>query len=992
MKRIVARSSRFLVGLALCLACTLQAAGDTVRQSERRIPIAGEVDVVVVAGSLRAVAAAVAAAENDADVLLVASRTWLGDAMCGTLCLWLEEGERPTGSLTGAIFGDRRVTTPLEVKKTLEAALLDAGVDFLFASYPTNVLSDARGNVAGVVIANRAGRQAITAKVVIDATHDGAVARMAGAGFRAVDSPSPTRGKSPCRRVVLGGKAESKGEPVGVLPSGERFGGEIANYYVYELNLDLGDGGGAAIARAEQQARDLTYRPGQLRSAERLAYLPSARILGQGDAGRFRPKGIARLFVLGPAADVSRGEAQRLLRPVAGEAVGRQIGRAAAAEAAALPAASDVHVKACTPNAAGANERGPALDVREILQGLRPTGKAARTVPCRAGDVAVLDQVDVLVIGGGTSGSCAAIGAARQGADVLVVEFQEGLGGVGTVGLIGRPYHGRNEGFTKEVPFCDNRFTSDDKMEWFRREIRKAGGEIWLRSIGCGAVCEGNRVRGAVVVTPQGRGVVLADVVIDSTGNADVAAAAGAETRYGGNPCDIAMQGAGLPPRPLGRSYVNTDYLLVDETDLLDVKRALVGVRLAGEAGEFDVGPFIQTRERRRMVGDFWMTYLDQIAGRTYPDSVVLSGSDYDSHGYPSEAYFALFPHTEATLEANHPAPGGTCYTPYRSLLPKGIEGLLVTGLGISMHRDASALVRMQKDMHNQGYAAGVAAAMAARQGMTPRQIDVKALQRHLVQRGNLPASVLADVDSFPPSEDELRTAVASLTSADRRASCIALARVLANAGAAKPIVRQAFHRAEGTNAAATASEEPAKLFYARLLGFMGEDDGVELLVDELNAVDRWDAKIFQGRMAEYAHLPTRVDSLILALGAAGNRRAVPAILEKLAMLDAEVTLSHHRAVAVALEQLADPGAAKPLADLLARPGMGGHALTEIKPLDHRDKSTGRRTGPLREIVLARALYRCGDYQGLGESILKTYKSDIRGLFARHATEILRSD
>ncbi|MCH5377759.1 MAG: FAD-dependent oxidoreductase, partial [Planctomycetes bacterium] len=78
---------------------------------------------------------------------------------------------------------------------------------------------------------------------------------------------------------------------------------------------------------------------------------------------------------------------------------------------------------------------------------------------------------------------------------------------------------------------------------------------------------------------------------------------------------------------------------------------------------------------------------------------------------------------------------------------------MLVIGLGMSMDRDATAMVRMQKDMHNQGYAAGVAAAMAVREDSTPRQIDVRALQPHHVQVGNLPPSVLEHTDSYPFAE-----------------------------------------------------------------------------------------------------------------------------------------------------------------------------------------------------------------------------------------------
>jgi hypothetical protein len=205
------------------------------------------------------------------------------------------------------------------------------------------------------------------------------------------------------------------------------------------------------------------------------------------------------------------------------------------------------------------------------------------------------------------------------------------------------------------------------------------------------------------------------------------------------------------------------------------------------------------------------------------------------------------------------------------------------------------------------------------------------------------------------------------------------LAIVLSHRQQARPWLRQAF----------AASQAEARLEYAKLLGFLGEADGVEVLLDALGGVDAWDAKIFQGNMAEYAHLPTPVDAIILALGYSRDRRATAAIVDKLALLDAEVTLSHHRAVALALESLADPAAAEPLAGLLRRPGMQGHAMTGLEPLYDRQRPKRRREGPLREIVLARALYRCGDHEGLGQAILRSYQHDVRGLLARHATAVL---
>ena len=183
-----------------------------------------------------------------------------------------------------------------------------------------------------------------------------------------------------------------------------------------------------------------------------------------------------------------------------------------------------------------------------------------------------------------------------------------------------------------------------------------------------------------------------------------------------------------------------------------------------------------------------------------------------------------------------------------------------------------------------------------------------------------------------------------------------------------------------------------ARLTYAKTLAFMGDSSGVQLLIDELDKTEGWDAKILQGNMAEYAHLPTPIDALILGLGYSGDRRALPVLLDKLNSLDEAVTLSHHRAVAMALENFADPSAAQSMARLLEKPGMRGHAMLELEPLYDKQRERRRRTGPLREIVWARALYRCGDWQGLGERILLEYRNDIRGLFARHARAVLEHD
>jgi hypothetical protein len=723
-----------------------------------------------------------------------------------------------------------------------------------------------------------------------------------------------------------------------------------------------------SLCNAEQVARDETYEPGLLGASESLFCVPPNPIVCQAesadDVACFRPRDCERLFVLSGCAGMSRAHAAELLKPAALSERGNAAGAAVAAEAARLPALSAVHV----PD--GSEVTSAVGEIRECNDAVRGATGMLERPPSAPG---ILADVDVVVVGGGTAGAAAAIAAARHGVRTLVIEYQSELGGMGTVGMIGSPYHGRAVGFAVEVPYPKR---AQDKMEWYRSELRKAGGMIWTGVMATGALVEGERVAGVVTAMPEGSGIVQANVIIDATGNADVAIHAGADYIYGAlERDDLAMQGVGLPTRAPGLDHNNTDYLLADDADMLDVWRTFVSVQLRDQ-DKFDVGTLIQTRERRNIVGDFVMRYVDQIAGRTYPDSVVLSASDYDTHGYPSSPLFALLPHDEKSRAEKHPAPGGECYTPYRCLLPRGLEGILVIGIGISIERDACALVRMQYDLANQGYAAGVAAAMAVQEDVTPRQVDVRQLQAHLVEKGCLPESVLIDQDSFPLAAEDVDCAVEVYGAATNpETGGQALAIIMSHHELALPLLRKAYERAEGAQ----------KARYGQMLAVLGEQSVAPTLISALETIAAWDDKIYQGRMAEYGYLPTPIDSLVLALGYAGDCAALPEILRLLEKLDAQTTLSHHRSVALALERLGDPSAAAPLAALLHKPGMRGFALTELP----RGDDVEHRTESLREITLARALYHCGDCEGLGRTILEEYSCDLRGLFARHAQAVL---
>ena len=95
--------------------------------------------------------------------------------------------------------------TPMQVKRALDDALLNAGVQFLYGCYVTNILRDGAGRPAGIVMANRSGRQAVRARVIIDATPRAAVARLAGAQFEPYSA-----GTHLFKRVVVSGQVREE--------------------------------------------------------------------------------------------------------------------------------------------------------------------------------------------------------------------------------------------------------------------------------------------------------------------------------------------------------------------------------------------------------------------------------------------------------------------------------------------------------------------------------------------------------------------------------------------------------------------------------------------------------------------------------------------------------------------------------------------------------------------------------------------------------------
>ena len=380
----------------------------------------------------------------------------------------------------------------------------------------------------------------------------------------------------------------------------------------------------------------------------------------------------------------------------------------------------------------------------------------------------------------------------------------------------------------------------------------------------------------------------------------------------------------------------------------------------------------INSRERRQIIGEYEVSPLDILAQRTFPDTMVTAASNFDTHGFIVHPVFMV-------SEPAGDYKAIQAHVPFRCMLPRGIEGVIVTGLGMSAHRDALPVLRMQADVQNQGFAAGLAAAWSAQGSRRARDVDIRKLQRQLVELEILAPDVLDHGDSFPLPD----TAIADAAKGDLR-SPLNAAVLFAYREQSRTLLHRRLQNTDDPS-----GQEDAAL----ILGLMGFSEAAPLLAKTLENQDWDEGWNFMG-MGQNGPSMSRMDAMVLALARTRDPAAADVISAKVQQLDGRAAFSHCRMTATATGILGDVRLTTALAELLRCPGMRGHACVNLRGMvataNPDPNENEPRNNSLRELYLARGLCLAGDVDGLGRTILETYTDDLRGHYARFARAVLQ--
>lgn len=407
-------------------------------------------------------------------------------------------------------------------------------------------------------------------------------------------------------------------------------------------------------------------------------------------------------------------------------------------------------------------------------------------------------QCDVFVAGGGPGGFAAAIAAARNGADTLLVERYGFLGGMATMGLV-NPFMtywaGEEqiiEGILQELverltalgAYGKGSRTAFDPEAYKHvcdMMAQEAGVRLLFHTMLTDASTSGAQITSVEISNKSGKSLVEAKVYIDGTGDADLAYLAGARCEKGRDedgltqPMTLNFRVCNVDPdRIPSRDERNRLYDIAKAEGRLDCPRENILMFYTTRIGEMH---FNQTRincadgtsaedltkaeiEARRQMWQFLEFLRRDVAGfenaeishsgpqigiresrRVIGDYVmtaddIVNAAKFDDCIARGSYGIDIHSPTGAGTVIRHLKPGESYDIPYRSLTPLGIDNLLIAGRPISSTHEAHSAARIMPICMAMGQAAGTAAALSVKRGVAPRSLDVSLLRDTLRSQG----------------------------------------------------------------------------------------------------------------------------------------------------------------------------------------------------------------------------------------------------------------
>jgi hypothetical protein len=568
-------------------------------------------------------------------------------------------------------------------------------------------------------------------------------------------------------------------------------------------------------------------------------------------------------------------------------------------------------------------------------------------------------ETDLLIAGGGTSGTSAAYHAGKLGIDTVCIDNALELGGTVTVGGVTKLWFGNDtrafRDFYNEVGATNNGLNASPFFEG----VDKEGVSLLHYTPVCGVGCNGRKMKCVYVVTPKGLCAVQAKIFVDATGDGSLAAWSGSKYTFGSERDGISSWGSFGSFNP-GKPMAARQFLsMCDERSAYDATRFIVAMRrtLADRLkNKSHIHPafYIAPRSSRQIQCRTTVRYIDMLAGRKYRDGILRCKSNIDTKGpETSDAFKAGFYPRERLKEFE-------ITIPYSALLPRNLDNVIIAGKAYSISSDALSMARMQKDLFALGIAAVEAVNFSLQHNSALSQVLVQNLQARLQEIGVLSEQDVSEDDTG--FNNELSEILERIITADNYEETLE--------DSAKLLVAEK----EKVLPVLESRKFEMSIALARLLCFWHDKKGIEYLHNELNKLlggDRLPDEVYASNLnhllPDHGFVPMPV-FLINNLALSGDESAIRflrIIVNKFDQIaeDYQVMWGYTFGLAYAAERLALPEISPLIKKILAHDIFQNRLIMRGGNLGKCADTRSERHAYLR-LCLSRALARCGSVEG----------------------------